>query len=90
MNDFVLTLLAEHDLNEIWQYQADRDIDLADQVVEESYDTLMRIARKRLFGHPRPELTDKPLLFKYLRDRYVLVYRTDRTPLNVMGVATLS
>lgn len=87
MSDFVLTLLAEHDLNDIWEYQAERDIHVADQVVEEIHDTLARLARKRLFGHPRPDLTDKPLLFQYIRDRYVLVYRTDRTPLSVLCIA---
>lgn len=85
---FVLTPLAEHDLNEIWEYLAKRDLDLADQIVEEIFENLTGLEQKRLFGHPRPDLADeKPLLFKVLCRRYVVVYRSDFSPLTVICIA---
>lgn len=87
MIDFVLTELAEQDLNDLWEYLADRDIEAADRVVQEILDVLRGLAQKRLFGHPRPDLTGKPVHFKLVEGRYALVYRTDRSPLTVICIA---
>lgn len=87
MSDFVLTPLAAADLGAIWEYEAERDLEVADAILEEIYATLTGLASKRLFGHPRPDLTDKPVHFRYVRARFVVVYRSDRTPLTVICIA---
>ena len=87
MDEFVLTELAEQDLNDLWEYLAVRNLDAADQTIQEIQDTLRGLAQKRLFGHPRTDLTDKPVLFKFVHERYALIYRADRTPLVVICIA---
>lgn len=87
MGDFVLTELAEQDLNDLWEYLAGSDLDKADRILGEIQETLGGLAAKRLFGHPRKDLTDLPVYFKLVIDRYVVVYRTDRSPMTVICIA---
>lgn len=85
MPGFVLHPEAYADLNEIWEYIAADNLDAADHVVEEIYQTLRSLVAFPRQGHTRPDLTTKPLRFQSVRD-YVIAYVADEDPLIVIAV----
>ncbi len=85
MTAFVLHPEAYADLDEIWEYIADDNLDAADRVLEEIFQTIRSLVAFPHQGHKRPDLTSRPLLFHVLRD-YVIAYAPDEKPLAVMAV----
>jgi plasmid stabilization system protein ParE len=85
MSTFVLHPEAYADLDEIWEYIADDNLDAADRVLEEIYQTIQSLVAFPHRGHKRPDLTSRPLLFHVLRD-YVIAYAPDEKPLAVIAV----
>lgn len=85
MSAFVLHPEAYADLDEIWEYIADDNIDAADRVLEEIFRTIRSLADFPHQGHKRPDLTSRPLLFHAWRD-YVITYAPDEKPLPVIAV----
>jgi toxin ParE1/3/4 len=85
MSAFVLHPEAYADLDEIWEYIADDNLDAADRVIEEIYQTIRSLVAFPHQGHRRPDLTSRPLLFHTLRD-YVIAYAPDEKPLVVLAV----
>ena len=77
MTTFVLHPEAYADLDEIWEYIADDNLDAADRVLEEIFQTIRSLVAFPHQGHKRPDLTSRPLLFHVLRD-YVIAYAPDR------------
>jgi plasmid stabilization system protein ParE len=57
MSGFVLHPEAYADLDEIWEYIATDNLDAADRLLEEIYQTLRSIATFPPQGHTRPDLT---------------------------------
>ena len=80
MSAFVLHSEAYADLDEIWEYIADDNLDAADRVLEEIFRTIRSLADFPHQGHKRPDLTSHPLLFHAWRD-YVITYAPDEKPL---------
>jgi plasmid stabilization system protein ParE len=85
MSAFVFHPEAYADLDEIWEYIADDNLDAADRVLEEIYRTIRSLADFPHQGHKRPDLTSRPLLFRAWRD-YVITYAPDEKPLAVIAV----
>jgi plasmid stabilization system protein ParE len=85
MSAFVLHPEAYADLSEIWEYIADDNLDAADRVLEEIFQTLQSLSAFPHQGHRRPDLTLRPLLFHTVRD-YVIAYAPDEKPLAVIAV----
>ena len=85
MSAFVLHPGAYADLDEIWEYIADDNLDAADRVLEEIYQTIQSLVAFPHQGHKRPDLTSRMLLFRVLRD-YVIAYAPDEKPLAVIAV----
>jgi toxin ParE1/3/4 len=85
MSAFVLHPEAYADLDEIWEYIADDNLDAADRVLEEIYQTVQSLAAFPHRGHKRLDLTSRPLLFHVLRN-YVIAYAPDEKPLAVIAV----
>jgi plasmid stabilization system protein ParE len=85
MSRFVLHPEAYADLNEIWEYIAADNLDAADRVIEEIYEAITSLVRFPQTGHPRPELTSRPLRFQVARD-YVIAYAPDEKPLAVIAI----
>jgi plasmid stabilization system protein ParE len=79
MNHFVLHPEAYADLNEIWEYVAADNLDAADRVLDEIYESLTPLARFPHQGHSRLDLTSRPLKFRVVRD-YVIAYTLDEKP----------
>ena len=85
MPGFVLHPEAYTDLDEILQYIAVGNLDAADRVLEEIYQTLRSLVAFPHQGHTRPDLTTKPLRFQWVRE-YVIAYVAEADPLIVVAV----
>jgi plasmid stabilization system protein ParE len=63
MTGYVLSIDADLDLDEIWEYIAADNIDAADRWIEKLFDAFEALARTPGMGHKREDLTDFPGLF---------------------------
>ena len=72
MSRFVLHPEAFADINEIWEYILADNLDAADRVLDEIYESITSLVRFPNQGHSRPDLTSRPLRFQVVRD-YVIV-----------------
>ena len=69
MNLYILTPAAARDVNDIWDYIANDNIEAADRVLGELESAMLRLATRPGIGHWREELADK-------RHRFLLRIRT--------------
>jgi toxin ParE1/3/4 len=74
------------DLDEIWNYIAEDNIDTADRVLADIHSTLTKVAAAPGIGHRRPDLTERPLRFHVARDEYLIAYAPDERPLWIVAV----
>ena len=74
------------DLDEIWEYIAQDNVDAADRVLADIHSTLTLLAGSPQIGHRRPDLTTRPLRFHVARDEYLIAYAPDEKPLWVVAV----
>jgi toxin ParE1/3/4 len=83
---YLLTPAAEQDLNEIrdW-YRRERGREPARRVLQDLRSSMRRIARNPRIGHPRLDLLPADLLV-WPHHRYLIVYRPDTRPLQVVRV----
>jgi plasmid stabilization system protein ParE len=66
------------DLDEIWEYIAQDNVDAADRVLADIHSTLTTLAGAPQIGHRRPDLTTRPLRFHVARDQYLVAYGSRR------------
>ncbi len=85
MTRFVLHPEAYADLNEIWEYVAADNLDAADRLLDEIYESITSVLRFPHQGHTRSDLTSQPLRFQVVRD-YVIAYAPDEKPLAVIAI----
>jgi len=74
------------DLDEIWEYIAQDNVDAADRVRADIHSTLTLLARSPQIGHRRPDLTTRPLRYHVVRDEYLIAYAPAEKPLWVVAV----
>ncbi len=88
MGVYALTRLAIADIFEIWSYIAQDSQDAANRVELAVYDACAFVAEVPLAGHPRPDLTSRPLRFWTLTryPNYTVIYRPATAPLEIIGV----
>ena len=86
MSDYAFHPDASTDLDEIWEYIAEENIDAADRVLADVHSGLTTLAASPHIGHRRPDLTTRPLRFPVVRDQYLIAYAPDERPLWVMAV----
>ena len=67
---------AEADLNEIWSYIAGDNVNAADRVMANIHGALENLVPFPEQGHKRPDLTMRPVRFKWVRD-YLIAYAPD-------------
>ena len=77
---------AFDDLDEIWEYIAQDNIDAADCVLADIHALLGTLAASPHIGHRRPDLTARPLRFHVAGDEYLVAYAPDEKPLWVVAV----
>lgn len=74
------------DLDGIWEYIADDNVDAADRMLADIHSTLSTLAASPNIGHRRPDLTARPLRFHPVRDEYLIAYSPDERPLWVLAI----
>src|SRR5436190_15003027 len=74
------------DLDEIWEYIAENNINAADRVLADIHSALTTLAGSPQIGHRRPDLTTRPLRFHVARDECLIAYAPDQKPLWVVAV----
>ena len=83
---YSVTLVAQRDIEDIvwsiWQ----ENPGAADHVEKRLYEAFGLLARNPRLGHPRPELTNRPVLFWSIkRTPYAAVYRST-SPIEIVRV----
>ena len=85
MNDYVLSSGAELDLDEIWEYIAQDNIDAADRWIGKLFNAFEALARTPGMGHKREDLTDYPILF-WPVGAYMILYRLQGQRVEIVAV----
>ena len=63
MSGYILSVDADFDLDDIWEYIAADSVDAADRWIEKLFDAFEALGRMPGMGHPREDLTLYPVLF---------------------------
>lgn len=85
MGQFVLSDPAKADVRDIVAYIQKRSPDAAKRVRRELRGEMRRLADFPKMGHLRQDLADEPLRFWSVYS-YLIVYRPDATPLEIVRV----
>lgn len=85
MKSFVLTPKAEDDLNQIWNYIADDNIEVADRILDALEDAFIKLTKIPGLGHTRKELADTRHRF-FVVYSYLIVYRHEAECLQIIRV----
>ena len=85
MATFSLTTQAASDVDEIWEYIAESNIDAADRVLADLYAAMKKLAEMPGMGSLKPTLADDRHRF-WVVASYVIVYRPDTRPLQIIRV----
>jgi plasmid stabilization system protein ParE len=86
MSSYAFHPEALADIDEIWEYIADDNIDAADELLADIHSTLATLAASPHIGRRRPDLTGRPLRFHVARDEYLIAYAPDGRPLWIVAV----
>ncbi len=87
MISFHLSPSARQDVLDIYDYIAADNLDAADRFVDEHYQAFDHLATFPHTGHSRPDLAGtRPLLF-WPVGAYLIIYRADRQPLEIIAIA---
>lgn len=84
MSAFVLHPDADADLDEVWEYVAEDNIDAADRLLNEFYDAIRNLTSFPRAGHRRPDLSSRPIRFQLVRE-YLIAYVPEADPLVVLA-----
>jgi antitoxin ParD1/3/4/toxin ParE1/3/4 len=85
MSGYVFHPEAVADLEQIFDYIAERNVEAADRVVEQIFNTLQTLASSPRIGHERSDLASRPIRFFIVLD-YLIAYVPDEKPLWVLAV----
>ncbi len=85
MKGYVLSVDADRDLNDIWEYIAADNTDAADRWIGKLFDTFEALGRTPRMGHRREDLTSFPVLFWPI-GAYLIIYRAEGRPIEVVAV----
>ena len=85
MKRFILTSRAKQDLNDIWDYIANDNIEAANRVLDALDNAMIKLAKNPGIGHRRDELTDKRHRFLLVYS-YLIVYRHETKPLQILRI----
>jgi len=85
MSGYDLHPEAFTDIEQIWEYVAQDNIDAADRLLAHVFGALDTLVSSPHIGHRRSDLTDRPLRFHLVRD-YLVAYAPDESPLWILAV----
>jgi len=84
VSGYILSVDADFDLDDIWEYIAADSVDAADRWIEKLFDAFEALGRMPGMGHPREDLTLYPVLFWPL-GAYLIIYRAQSQPIEGKG-----
>jgi plasmid stabilization system protein ParE len=82
---YVLSVDADLDLDDIWEYIARDNIDAADRWIAKLFDAFEALGRTPGMGHTREDLTPHPVRF-WPVGAYLVIYRAERRPIEIVAV----
>jgi plasmid stabilization system protein ParE len=82
---YLLGADAAIDLDDIWNYIANDDIDAADRWTGKLFDTFEALARMPGMGHTREDLTHQPVRF-WPVGAFLIIYRAECQPIQIVAV----
>jgi toxin ParE1/3/4 len=85
MKNCVLGAAAAADLDAIWEYIAQDDMDAADRWIAKLFDAFNALARTPGMGHKREDLTSYPVLF-WPAGAYLVIYRKQGGCIEIVAV----
>jgi toxin ParE1/3/4 len=85
MSAYVLSRDADADLNQIWEFIAQDNIEAADRWIEKLFDAFESLARTPGMGHLRRDLTTHAVLF-WPVGAYLIVYRVQPEQIEIVAV----
>jgi len=85
VTQYVLSEDADRDLEGIWDYIAEDNIDAADQWIARLFDAFETIGGAPDIGHKREDLTAYPVLF-WPVGAYLVIYRATSRPVEIVAV----
>lgn len=85
MSGYVLGRGAESDLDAIWEYIAQDNVDAADRWIGKLFDAFECLGQSPGIGHKRADLTPLPLLF-WAVGMYLIIYRAERSQVEIVAV----
>ena len=85
MSLYVLHPEAYADLDEIWEFIAQNNLEAADRVRDDIRDTIRELVPFPHQGHRRADLTSRPVRFQTVRN-YLIAYAPDEKPLLVLAI----
>lgn len=85
MSGYILSVDADFDLDDIWEYIAADSIDAADRWIEKLFDVFEALGRMPGMGHRREDLTAYPVLF-WPVGAYLIIYRARSQPIEIVAV----
>lgn len=85
MKKYVLSTAAELDLEAIWEYIAQDNIDAADHWIGKLFDAFDALERTPGMGHRRDDLTSFPVLF-WPVGAYLILYRVQGDRIEIVAV----
>jgi toxin ParE1/3/4 len=85
MSGYRLHPEAYADIDQLWEFIAHDNLDAADRVREEIYNTIQSLVAFPHQGHRRADLTTRPVRFIRVRD-FLVAYAPDEKPLLILAV----
>jgi plasmid stabilization system protein ParE len=85
VTQYILSDDADRDLDGIWDYIAEDNIDAADEWIARLFDAFDAIGDTLGIGHKREALTTYPVLF-WPVGAYLLIYRATSPPVEIVAV----
>lgn len=85
MKNYLLSITAEKDLDDIVTYIAQDNPSAAVQLLEDIFRAMDMLAEHPSAGHMRNDFTDKPVRFWTVKYHYLIVYK-DTNPIEIVRV----
>jgi toxin ParE1/3/4 len=85
VSGYVLSVDADLDIDDIWEFIAADNIDAADRWVEKLFAAFEALGRTPGMGHRREDLTPHAVRF-WPVGSYLIIYQADRRPIEIVAV----
>jgi toxin ParE1/3/4 len=85
VSGYILSVDADFDLNDVWEYIAADNIDAADHWIARLFDAFEALGQTPGMGHRREDLTTYRVLF-WPVGAYLIIYRAERIPVEIVAV----